>query len=252
MATYSNIKIDLNADVGEGYSSDATLMPFITSANIACGSHAGDRETMKATIDLCLQYGVHIGAHPSFPDKTNFGRKDMHLSAEVLRLTILEQLQLIQEICKERGTEVHHIKPHGALYNMSAKNKEIAQLIAETVFQFNPQLKLFGLSGSHSIAEGVMAGLETVAEVFADRTYQDDGSLTPRDHPVAVIDSAEKALAQALQMTLQHEVTTISGISIPILTESICLHGDTPHAVSFARLIYQTFTNLGISIQAFP
>jgi UPF0271 protein len=245
------MKIDLNADVGEGFQNDAALMPYISSANIACGYHAGDAETIYGTIALCLQHGVAIGAHPSFPDRENFGRKEMLLSLQELKGVLLKQLHILSDACSRVGATLHHVKPHGALYNLSAKNKELAQTIAETVSAFNPALKLVGLSGSHSIAEGVMAGLDTVAEVFADRTYQDDGRLTPRSQPNAIIQDETQAIEQAINLALHHKVKTISGATISLLAESICLHGDTPHAVSFVRLIHHKFQQIGITIQAF-
>jgi 5-oxoprolinase (ATP-hydrolysing) subunit A len=244
------MKIDLNADVGEGFHNDAALMPFISSANIACGYHAGNKETIKATIALCLQHGVAVGAHPSFPDKENFGRKEMWPSPQEIKELLLEQLAILTEACHQLGATLHHVKPHGALYNMSAKDRELAQMIAETIYGFNPHLKLYGLSGSHSIAEGVMAGLGTVAEVFADRTYRDDGSLTPRTQPNAIIQDEAQAIEQAMNLAVNQQVKTMSGATIPLLAESICLHGDTPHAVSFTRLIHQNFQQLGINIQA--
>ena len=242
--------IDLNADLGEGLATDAELIPLISSANIACGYHAGDKETMIRTVELCLQHGVAVGAHPSFPDRENFGRKEMTLEPGSLREMLIAQLRLISEVCNETGATLHHVKPHGALYNMSARDANLARLVAETVFDFNPGLKLFGLSGSHSIAEGVMAGLSTVAEVFADRTYMPDGSLTPRSLPNALINDEGEALRQALSLALDHQVVATNGSVIDVMAESICLHGDGPHAVSFARLIKQTFFNHGIIIRS--
>jgi UPF0271 protein len=242
--------IDLNADLGEGLSTDSELMPFISSANIACGYHAGDRETMIRTVELCLDHGVAVGAHPSFPDRENFGRKEMNLEPDTLREILLAQLQMMAEVCKETGAFFNHVKPHGALYNLSARDAGIAQGIAETVYAFNPSLKLFGLSGSHSIAEGVMAGLTTVAEVFADRTYQPDGSLIPRSQANALIDDEKEAIQQALSLTLNHKVVATNGIVIDVMAESICLHGDGPHAVSFARKINHAFSENGIIIRA--
>lgn len=242
--------IDLNADLGEGLSTDAELIPLISSANIACGFHAGDRDTMIRTIELCLQHGVAVGAHPSFPDRENFGRKEMTLDPCALREMLLTQLHLMAEVCNETGAYLQHVKPHGALYNMSARDANLARLIAETIFDFNPALKLFGLSGSHSVSEGVMAGLVTVAEVFADRTYLPDGSLTPRSGANALINNAEKAIHQALSLAIEHTVVATDGTVIDVMAESICLHGDGPHAVSFARLINQAFSEHGIIVRA--
>lgn len=244
------ITIDLNADVGEGLASDIELMPFISSANIACGYHAGDDYTIRHTMDLCLKYNVAIGAHPSFADRVNFGRTEINLPLDEVKNLVQEQLYLIQKICGEMGATMHHVKPHGALYNMSAHEAKLAQTIAEAVFSFNPSLILFGLSGSHSIAEGVMAGLQTAAEVFADRSYMPDASLTPRSLPKALVTNHEEALNQALRLATENKVVAMDGTVIPIMAETICLHGDGLHAVSFARNIHQTFTGRGITIQA--
>jgi UPF0271 protein len=247
-----NIKtfIDLNADIGEGLFTDAALMPFISSANIACGYHAGDADTMRRTIEMCLKNNVSIGAHPSFDDKENFGRTEIELPLIEIKYLIFNQLKSLMELCSELGATLHHVKPHGALYNMSARNPLIASAIAEAVYDVDPSLILFGLSGSHSIAEGVIAGLQTAAEVFADRTYQLDGSLTPRSLPNALINSDEAAIAQAVMLAEQHQVIATNGAIIPLMAETICLHGDGPHAVSFARNINQTFIKRGIGIQA--
>ncbi|HSK11877.1 MAG TPA: 5-oxoprolinase subunit PxpA [Phnomibacter sp.] len=242
--------IDLNADVGEGLNTDAELMPFITSANIACGYHAGNGETIRRTIALCLEHNVAIGAHPSFADRGNFGRKEHDLPIDEIAGLIREQLHIMQNACDEMGAMLHHVKPHGALYNLSARNTDVARTIAETVFAFNPGLFLYGLSGSHSVAEGVMAGLNTVAEVFADRTYQPDGSLTPRHQQGALIEDGMQALQQAWVLATEHRVQATGGSSIELIAESICLHGDGPHAVSFTRLIHQTFVSRGFIIQA--
>lgn len=244
-----NIHIDINADLGEGLSTDEAILPYISSANIACGYHAGDAETMIKTVELCLKYHVSIGAHPSFDDKANFGRIEMDLPVAEISILIKNQLQTLQQICERTGTTLHHVKPHGALYNMSARDATIAQAIAEAVHAFNPSLILFGLSGSHSIAEGVMAELKTAAEVFADRTYQPDGNLTPRSFPNALIQSDDEALQQALMLVEAQKVLATDGNYIPLLAETICLHGDGPHAVSFARNIHQTFIARGIRIQ---
>jgi UPF0271 protein len=246
----SPIIIDLNADVGEGFPADEDLMPFISSANIACGYHAGDTDTIRRTIDLCLQHNVAVGAHPSFADRENFGRTEMQLSLLEIKDLLSEQLLLMVNICSQMGATLHHVKPHGALYNMSARDPFIAGAIAESVKAFNPSLILYGLSGSHSVAEGVMAGLVTAAEVFADRTYQPDGSLTPRNQPNALISSEEEAALQAEMMVTGQKVRAIDGAIINLMAETICLHGDGPHAVSFGRKLHQLFSDRGIRIQA--
>lgn len=244
------MKIDVNADVGEGYPYDEGLMPIISSANIACGFHAGNTDSILKTINLCVKHGVAIGAHPSFLDKENFGRKNMLLSTEELQRLVLRQLEVIHLACLQLGATFHHVKPHGALYNQSAAHREVATCIAETVYAFNPNLKLYGLSGSYSITEGKMAGLQTVSEVFADRSYEDDGSLTPRNMPNAVHGDVECIIEQAVSLAMHQQVVSKRGKPIGLLAESICLHGDTPKALSYALAIHKVFTKLGISIES--
>ncbi|MBK8089206.1 MAG: LamB/YcsF family protein [Chitinophagaceae bacterium] len=231
------MQVDLNCDLGEGMQTDDQIIPLITSANIACGFHAGDIDTMKRTIDLCLLHHVAIGAHPSWPDKENFGRREMQLPLTELYTIIIEQLNIISTVAKEQGVKLHHVKPHGALYNQSAKDSLIASTIAKAVKDFDPSLILFGLSGSHSITEAKKQGLKTASEVFADRSYQDDGSLTSRSQPNALIEDESKAVDQALQMITQQTVTTITGKTIPIIADTICLHGDGLNAVDVCKFL---------------
>jgi 5-oxoprolinase (ATP-hydrolysing) subunit A len=233
------MRVDINCDMGEGIGRDEQLMPFIDSANIACGYHAGDIATMQHTIDLCREHKVSVGAHPSFLDKENFGRKEMQLPPEDLYELIIQQLIIINELTEQSSLPLIHVKPHGALYNMSARDPLLANVIARAVKDFNKELVLFGLSGSHSIAEAKKIGLKSRSEVFADRTYRDDGSLTPRSVAGALIDDADKAVAQALEMVNEGTVTTTSGKKITILAETVCIHGDGEHAVEFARAIRQ-------------
>jgi 5-oxoprolinase (ATP-hydrolysing) subunit A len=241
--------IDLNCDVGEGMSTDAQIIPLISSANIACGFHAGDESTIKKTIDYCIRYNVAIGAHPSWPDKENFGRTEMQASPTELYDCVSEQLLTIHRMANYLGAKLHHVKPHGALYNQSAKDKSIAATIAKAVKDFNASLVLYGLSGSTSIDEAELLQLKTTHEVFADRTYQDDGSLTPRSHFNALIEDKNIALHQVLQIVNQGVVTTITGKRIKIKADTICLHGDGKHAFHFCKLISQTLKQNRIEIK---
>ena len=225
--------------MGEGIGNDELIMPFISSANIACGYHAGDSATMWQTIELAIKHNVIIGAHLSFLDRKNFGRTEMSLDkAEVYDL-VIQQLIILNDIATELDTELHHVKPHGALYNMSARDAALANTIATAVKDFNSHLILFGLSGSHSISEAKAIGLQTASEVFADRTYQDDGLLTPRSQPNALIVETNKVVQQVLQMIKEGKVTTVSGKEIPIIAETICIHGDGKQAVEFAKAIHK-------------
>lgn len=234
----SRQKTDINCDLGEGIGNDELIIPIISSANIACGYHAGDVNTMQETIDLCSQHNVLIGAHPSFYDKENFGRKEFKLSANDLYELIIQQLFIFKEVADTSGQMINHVKPHGALYNLSARDATTATIIANAVKNFDRRLCLYGLSGSHSITEAKKAGLKTASEVFADRTYQDDGSLTPRSAAGALITDAEKMIAQVLEMINTGKVTTLSGKKVPIIADTVCIHGDGLHAVAFAKAIH--------------
>lgn len=241
--------IDLNCDMGEGMENDAVIMPFISSVNIACGYHAGDEEIMKRTVQLAIEKNVAIGAHPSFPDKENFGRTDMHLPpAEVYDL-VTRQIHLLDEIVKAAGSSLHHVKPHGALYNMAARGKKLATVIALAVKDVNDKLILYGLSGSHLIHEAKAIGLRTASEVFADRTYQDNGRLTPRSEPGALIEDENRSVQQVLQMIIEETVTAVSGKLIPIVAETICIHGDGRHAAGFAKKIHSSLKEKNIDIK---
>lgn len=244
------MQVDLNCDLGEGMNTDEQIIPLISSANIACGFHAGDESTMKRTIELCVKHGVSIGAHPSWPDRENFGRTEMNLTEQELYDCVTDQLLILQNIASTFNTKLHHVKPHGALYNQSAKNKIIASAIAKAVKDFDASLILFSLSGSISLKEAELLGLKTAHEVFADRTYRDDGSLTHRSQPNALIEDEDKAVQQALQMIQQGTVIAISGKVIPVKADTVCLHGDGKHVLAFCTKIHEQIKNHGIVIQA--
>jgi UPF0271 protein len=241
--------IDLNCDMGEGLSNDALLMPLISSANIACGYHAGDEEMMKQTIELALKYHVSIGAHPGFKDKKNFGRTEIPITLTYLFDLITEQIYLLKKIAETFGTKLHHIKPHGALYNMAARDLRLARTIAAAVKSVDANFILYGLSGSNLISEAEAINLRTASETFADRTYQHDGSLTPRSLPGAMIEKTEDSLKQVLQMVHDKKVSTINGEMISIKADTICIHGDGTHAVEFAAQIRRTLLENHIIIQ---
>jgi len=225
--------------MGEGVGNEMQLMPYINSANIACGYHAGNAQTMKEVIRLCLQYNVHIGAHPSFLDRENFGRTTMQLPPKEIYDIIKEQLRIIGKVAEECGTKLHHVKPHGALYNMAAKDAVVAKAIAQAVKDFDASLIYYGLSGSVMVAEAAKLGLQTADEVFADRTYQSDGSLTPRTQPNALLQDENAVIQQVIKFVNENKVTTITGEEIFVKTNTICIHGDGAHAVEFAKAIHQ-------------
>ncbi|MES2772818.1 MAG: 5-oxoprolinase subunit PxpA [Bacteroidota bacterium] len=241
--------IDINCDMGEGMETDVLILPFISSASIACGYHAGNEDTIKRTIELCLENGVAAGAHPSFFDKENFGRKEQYLSAEEVYQLVGEQLYIFEKLASPMGCVMHHVKPHGALYNMAANDRTLSNIVAKAVGDFDENLLVYGLCGSHFISEAAARGLRVANEVFADRSYQDDGTLTPRSQTGALIEEDEKALQQVLQMINTQTVTAQSGNTFPIKAETICIHGDGAHAVSFAHTIHQYLKGHHIEIK---
>ena len=228
----------LNCDMGEGSGNDAMIMPYILSANIACGYHAGDVQTMYDTIELAVKHKVFVGAHISYLDKINFGRTEMNLSESEVYELVQQQLIILNEMVDLFDIKLTHAKPHGALYNQSSKNSGLAKTIAMAVKDFDQQLILFGLSGSYSIREAELLGLKTSSEVFADRSYQDDGSLTPRSQSNAILEDVSVVLNQVLQMINDSTVTSVSGKIIPVVAETICIHGDGKHAIQFAKAIH--------------
>lgn len=243
--------IDINCDLGEGIGNEKEILPYISSANIACGYHAGDEDTMKRTIELCLEYGVAIGAHPSFPDKENFGRTNMILDADELHNIMLDQIQTISTIAVSFGTKLQHVKPHGALYNMAAKDFELAYTLTQSVKEIDANLSFFGLPHSEMEKASNKSALQFIGEAFADRTYQNDGSLTPRSQSNALIESESVAIEQVLQIIKSRTVTSLFGNRIPLPAETICIHGDGKHAVLFAASLYKKLNQNNIQIKPF-
>lgn len=248
--------IDINCDMGEGFGpwpmgNDAALMQHITSANIACGFHAGDAVIMHKTVRLALEHGVAIGAHPAYPDLQGFGRRNMQLSPDEVYAMVLYQIGALRAIAEAAGGKLHHVKPHGALYNAAAKDRALADAIARAVRAAGGNLLLYGLSGSALIEAGLAAGLRTCSEVFADRGYQSDGSLIPRAQAGALIENTEKAVEQALEMVRNQRVRSPGGQWVPLQADTICVHGDGPHAVEFARALYGAFEREGVKVLSF-
>lgn len=242
--------VDLNADLAEGCGNDNALMQRISSANIACALHAGNAAQMQKAIAWAKQYGVRIGAHPGYPDRENFGRTNMTLPEQELRAYLQYQLGALQALCNAAGVQTAYVKPHGALYNQAAADAALAEIVADTVRRFNPELKLMALSGSLLLEAGQAAGLEVISEVFADRRYLPDGKLVPRTRPDAQVDRDEEAIAQVLQMVKEGTVTAVDGSTVKVRADSICLHGDGAHALEFADKITQALTANRIGIQA--
>jgi UPF0271 protein len=242
--------IDLNCDMGEGFDSDAAIIPYVTSINIACGYHAGDPATMRKTVRLAADHSVAIGAHPSLPDRANFGRRVMQVTPQEIYNLVLYQAGALSAFTRAVGAALVHLKPHGALYNMSAKDAAIAQAIAEATRDFDPACILIGLAGSQLIKAGENAGLRTASEAFADRTYQADGSLTPRDSADALIHDPDAAAERVLKMVLQGTVTSQQGTEIPLRADTICIHGDSPGAAEMAKTIRERLQREGIDVKS--
>jgi UPF0271 protein len=242
--------IDINADLGEGDAFDRELLMLVSSANISCGAHAGSPQDIKQAIGWALENGVIIGAHPSYPDRDHWGRRSLSLSAEELRATLMSQLQWLETQVRELGGQLRHIKPHGALYNDAARNAQLAGQIAACVKSFDPSLILVGLAGGHLLNAGERAGLRVAAEAFVDRRYQADGSLVPRSHPLALIESEEEALNQALAFANHLPITAVDGSLISIKADTLCIHGDSDHALQFASVVKSALTSQGIAVRA--
>ena len=243
------LSIDINCDMGEGMLNDASLMPFISSANISCGYHAGNEDIIKKTIELALENNVAIGAHPSYHDRANFGRLSQSISLVELAELISDQLNLFEKITKQMGCKIHHVKLHGALYNDCAKDALSSKIVAQTIQAIDPSIMLYGLSGSHSIKEAKAIGLRSVQEVFADRTYQADGQLTPRYLDHALITDPNESAQQVLSMVLDQEIKTHDGTMIAVNAETICIHGDHPDAVEIANHLFKTLQQYKIEIK---
>jgi len=244
-------RIDLNCDLGEGAGHDAELMPLITSANIACGAHAGDEATMRASVVLAQRHGVRVGAHPGFVDRENFGRRELAVSPVEAGVLVHGQIRILQRIAAETGAGVHHVKLHGALYNMAARDYDLAVMIAAAIQTTGRDSLLYAPAGSQLIRAARLIGLPVAAEVFADRTYQPDGSLTPRSRPDALISDEARAAAQVLRMVREGRVLTTDGAEVPISADTVCVHGDGPRAVAVAHRLRQELERAGVAIKAF-
>ncbi|HTI18514.1 MAG TPA: 5-oxoprolinase subunit PxpA [Trinickia sp.] len=244
------MEIDLNADVGEGCGSDAALLDLVSSANIACGWHAGGANAMRDCVRLAMAKGVAIGAHPSFHDPVNFGRKEMSLPADDIYAGVLYQLGALSAIAQAEGARVAHVKPHGALYNQAARDPQIAQAIVSAVHDFDPSMAVFGLAHSGLIDAAREAGLVAIEEGFADRGYRADGSLVPRSEPGALIEDEDAMLEHVLSMVRDKRVRAVDGRIVPLHIHTLCLHGDGAHALAFARRLRAELEVNGIDVRA--
>jgi 5-oxoprolinase (ATP-hydrolysing) subunit A len=248
-------KIDLNCDMGESFGAwqmgaDAEIMPLITSANIACGFHAGDPATIRKTVRLALDHGVAVGAHPSLPDLQGFGRRPMKITPDEMYDLVLYQSGALEAFVRAAGARLHHVKCHGALYNMAATDEGLSSAMARAVKDLGGEVILYALSNSLMMKIAKQQGLRVAGEVFGDRSYQDDGTLTPRGRPGAMIEDEKKAVAQALAMIEDGQVTAQSGKRVPVAPDTLCLHGDQPGAVLFAKALRASFKQRGIELAA--
>lgn len=249
------MQIDLNCDLGEGFGpykvgDQDDILKYISSANIACGFHSGDPTIMRTTVKKALEHGVKIGAHPGLPDLIGFGRREMKISAEEVYDSVIYQIGALQGFLSTCHEKMHHVKPHGALYNMAAKDRNLAEAIAQAVKDVSPSLILYGLSGSELTKAGERIGLQTAYEVFADRTYQADGSLTSRTEPGALITDTNQSIAQVLHMVKNGFVRSLSGEDIQLRADTVCVHGDSKDALTFVRHIKQTLEENHVKIRS--
>lgn len=248
------MRVDLNADIGESSGIDHTgnderLLRAITSGNIACGFHAGDPAVMRHTVRAAAKAGVSIGAHPSFHDRDGFGRREMPIEPGDITDLVLYQIGALSAIARAEGAAVRHVKPHGALYNMSAKRADVADAIARAVAAFDDTLRLVGLPGSELLGAGSRLGLSVAAEGFADRSYESDGSLTPRGVAGAVLTDARLAAERAVRMVRDCEVVARDGRTISLKIDTICVHGDTPGAAEIAAAVRDGLEQAGVEVQ---
>lgn len=239
------MNIDLNCDLGEGVGADEALMPLVTSANIACGGHAGGGAVMSRAVELARAHGVAIGAHPGFVDRENFGRRELMLPRAELVDLVSRQIDALRSL-----TPLVHVKPHGGLYTLAARDRETADAIAEAVALADPSLRLIGSSGSELLRAARRWDLPVAAEVFADRRYQADGSLVPRGRPNALIENVEEALAQVLRMIRERVVESVDGVVVPIEAQTLCVHGDGPHALALAKRLREELADAGVEVRA--
>ena len=246
--------IDINCDMGESFGeyqlgADAEVLAYVTSANIACGFHAGDPGTMKKTVRLALEQKVGIGAHPGLPDLVGFGRREMKVSPDEAYDLVVYQIGALEAFVRSEGGKLQHVKPHGALFNMASIDYTLSRAIAEAVYKVDPELILFGLSGSQLVKAGKEIGLKTASEVFSDRTYQQDGSLTSRRKEGALIENPGEAIRQVVRMVKEGKVTSIQGADIDICAHTVCIHGDGVNALRFAEQINKTLLQEDIVIK---
>jgi 5-oxoprolinase (ATP-hydrolysing) subunit A len=243
-------RLDFNCDLGEGCGSDAAIVPLISSASIACGGHAGDAASMAEAVALCHRHGVAIGAHPSFVDRANFGRVEIQQSPADIRTSVAGQVRMLAGVCERLGARMRHVKPHGALYNVAARDRKVADAIVAAIADVDPALIVYALSGSRLADAAAAAGLAIAHEVFAERAYDADGRLAPRGTPGAVIDDIDAALAQVHRLVREGVVVARDGSRVPLVADTLCLHGDRADAAAFAKALRFALEQDGVAIRA--
>lgn len=244
-----DISVDINADIGEGIGNESSLMPLLSSCNIACGGHAGNVETMNSCVELAKQFRVKIGAHPSFPDEENFGREIVKMSCSALYQTLKNQIKTLMKVVRKQHTALHHIKPHGALYNLAAKDEKTAEVIIEVMKSIHLPLKLYVPYGSVISRLAKKDAIPIVYEVFADRNYNDDLSLVSRTKENAVIKDIDVMINHIQNMILHKKVKTINGVEVPLEVETICVHGDNSEALNLVKNLRQNLIDFGVKIR---
>jgi UPF0271 protein len=249
------MRVDLNCDLGESFGvytigQDEAVIPLVTSVNIACGFHAGDPQVMLQTVQLAKAHGTAIGAHPGLPDLVGFGRRDMRITPEEAYALTTYQIGALAAIAATLGVRLQHVKPHGALYNMAARDAVLAEAIATAVRDVDRNLILFGLAGSELVKAGKRAGLRVAQEVFADRTYQADGTLTPRSRTDAMLHDAQEAAERVIRMLREGVVRATDGTDVPIQADTVCVHGDGPKALAFVKEIRERLQSSGVELRA--
>lgn len=245
--------VDLNSDLGESFGAykigmDSAVIPLVSSANVACGFHAGDPTVMAKTVQLCKDSQSAIGAHPGYPDLVGFGRRNMAVSAADVKAMVAYQVGALDAFCKAAGIKLQHVKPHGAMYNMAAKDEALAKAICQAIYEYDKDLILIGLANSQMLVQAKSMGLRCAAEVFADRAYEEDGTLVARTKPGAMIEDEELAVSRVVRMIKEGKVTAITGKDIDITADSVCVHGDGPKALAFVGKLRDAFAAEGIAV----
>jgi UPF0271 protein len=251
------LSIDLNCDMGESYGAwkmgnDEGVLQYVSSANVACGFHGGDPGTLRRTVAAALEHGVALGAHPSLPDLAGFGRRVMHITPQEAYDIMVYQIGALAGVAASQGARLHHVKVHGALYNMAAKDRALSEAICHAIQDVDASLVLYGLAGTEHIRAAEKVGVPVAQEVFGDRSYQDDGSLTPRSQPGAMIEDLDTAIAQVLRMATEGKVRSVSGKDVPVKADTLCIHGDQPGALKFASGIRAALEKAGIAVKTVP